>query len=318
MIKSILKNVLLTIFSLIVALGIFSCKNNIIPDKPVSEPIPNDDLAEILREKPEFASLYEAIRDRYDKCSVTEKAKFSSLSYRDVVDYDNFMNDTVFWQVTADSIKKINASKNSEAESKFNELIEIWRVKKDIADHIDRYVQIIPTMSWYHARSTKNYAGFKVIAVKEPLDYVQFTWSAGVDGGDAPKGSYVVTDLTGSRNVQVQSSYYIMRPIIDAINSNTPNYYIKTNIVSIGMNGEIYPVSIFNEKLPSSLSHINLSDSVSIEEGKGHAIRQLGYPDYKSPSEELLRIKKEKAKSRFGITYDFMRKVNKKIEIQDD
>lgn len=273
MIKSILKNGLLAIFSLTVAIGLNSCKNNIIPDKPVSEPISTAELAKILKEKPDFAPLYEAVRQRYDECSTTEKSKFSSLTYCDVAEYDNFMNNKILWQVTADSIKKVNASKNSEAEDKYNALIEKWRTKKEIADHIDRYVQIITATSWCHPMiKAKNFAGFKVTAVKEPLDYVRFTWSAGVDGGDDPKGSYIVTDLTGSRNVQVQSSYMIMRPIIEALNSNTPNYYIKPNIVEIGMNGESYPVSNFNDK-----TH---PDEINLEQGNLWMWMEIGTPGF--------------------------------------
>lgn len=121
------------------ALILSSCNN--VSDKPVSEKLSIDELANAIKIDTLFTSFYENVRESVDEMDDIRKAKFNAVTYRRFFKYYKFLRDTTYWKPKKEEWEKEWEKDFAIYTTKADSTLNYW--KNYLAENsLDKYVKI--------------------------------------------------------------------------------------------------------------------------------------------------------------------------------
>lgn len=168
---------------LIITIGIFilfSCSN--IPNKSITEPLSIEELGNIINKEPDFAEIYEGIKElREEKLkSEIDQAKFHSITYRDMYDFYKELKDSVAEKKFSESILKEWGELYASDTLKLDSVINYWEKYKE-DNSLTRYVRIelVELYKEYYSYSgdvKKVNLGFKLTPLNGTIEQIRFSY----------------------------------------------------------------------------------------------------------------------------------------------
>lgn len=151
-----MKKIFMAIALCLMCATIFTSCCNYIPNKSISEEISQKDLLKISKKDTMFLHEYDIIRETYDSLNTSgKKAVFSEITYRDIVKYNHFFQDSL-------TIKRLNdfdkqyVSENKDVLAKIKELDSVIEMRAMIRNKFN--IRFIKSESdWFIYNNTYEY-----------------------------------------------------------------------------------------------------------------------------------------------------------------
>ncbi len=182
----------------IVALMLTACKPSI-PDTPISQTIPDEELAKLIEKRPEFADQYQLIRDIYDSTPEAIRAPFDTLTYNRLVDYLAFANDSVAWSKTRKELRKQWKKEFGPAFASADSMLQCYYPLLDTLNNLSRFVHVsfnpdglkdgdVTRVFSQHLESRRNYTAHPMTSDRLEDAIFEWTYSAGAFDGEIKDG----------------------------------------------------------------------------------------------------------------------------------
>lgn len=151
-----MKKIFMAIALCLVCATIFTSCGNYIPNKSISEEISQKDLLKISKKDTMFLHEYDVIRETYDSLNTSgKKAVFSEITYRDVVKYNHFFQDSLTIKRLKDFDKQY-VPENKDVLAKIKELDSVIEMRTIIRNKFN--IRFIKSESdWFLYNNTYEY-----------------------------------------------------------------------------------------------------------------------------------------------------------------
>lgn len=172
-----------------------SCDSHL--NQSIFTPLSIEDLSKSIKKDSLFESKYKEIRAMCDSESVgdIEKAKFGDITYKDVLNYIKFMQDTSYFKPLIEEWTLEWKGKYGQYYSKVDSIIEYWEIYEK-ENSLENYVklELVEIHKEYYSYSggvRKVNLGFRLTPLKGEINQLIFTYYIKAKINDNEETSYM-------------------------------------------------------------------------------------------------------------------------------
>ena len=290
-----------------------------IPSKSVFEDLSTEELSKILQETPDFETEYRHIKNAILAFNDIEKAKYSSITWREIYKAYKFSSDTTKFQLLFTQWENEWKETYSKYDGKVDSVISYWH-EYMIQNTPERFVHI------EFSGIKKNYypytfdiedvsMGFRLVPLDGTIEQVKFSYrfSAKIDRLYGEKNYCIITTPFKSPVIRYWKVDYRDNEILERLNSETfkRDYDIHIEITDVRKNGINY--SIYDLYMPQSLKDYFMNEYDFMDDFcRANIIREELCPSYQSKDEYLSNQYEHLMKNKFPKEFEFFKIVDEK------
>lgn len=301
-------------FVLLISFILVSCSS--IPSKSIMDPLETNELATIIKKDTLFEKFYTSVRNKVEKLSDIDKAKFSDITYSSFYDCYKFTNDTNQVKPLAKQFESDWNQKYSMYATKIDSVVGYW--KKYIADNsLTRYVSVefdhIDKDYYSYSYDVKDVKFAFKLSPKDGarIEQIKFSYrySAKINSYRGEWNYCILTSPFSSPVVKYWKVDYSDEKRLKNVSSADfkRDYNIEFEISDIRMNGKNYSMDDLN--VPKSVrNYMDTTFSFSATLYKDDVIKETVNPEYVSKSAYIMKRLKEEVSKKFPREYEFIDK----------